>query len=81
MFKSKRTGLGLTAVVILFLTAALGAGSYIKKTYTIETVYVEGNVHYSEDEIKAIVMDGFLGDNSLYLSLKYKDKGIEGFPL
>ncbi len=80
MFKSKRTGIGLAVVIVLLLMAALGAGSYIRKTYTIETVYVEGNVHYTEDEIKAIVMDGALGNNSLYLSLKYKDKGIEGIP-
>ncbi len=80
MFKSKRMGIGLVVVTVLLLTAVLGAGSYIKTTYSIKTVYVEGNVHYTEDEIKAIVMDGFLGDNSLYLSLKYKDKGIEGIP-
>ncbi len=79
MFKSKRVVFGLAGTV-LFLTFLLGAGGYIKKTYTIRTVYVEGNVHYTEDEIKAFVMDGFLGDNSLYLSLKYKDKGIEGIP-
>ena len=49
MFKSKRTGIGLAVVIVLLLMAALGAGSYIRKTYTIETVYVEGNVHYTED--------------------------------
>lgn len=79
MFKGKRW---IRAVLcIFFLMAALiGAGMYLKKIYTIRNVYVEGNIHYSEDEIKAIVMNGFLGDNSLYLSLKYKNKGIEGIP-
>lgn len=80
MFKSKRTVVGILAAAGLVLAVFLAVGSYIKKTYTIRTVYVEGNVHYTEDEIKAIVMDGFLGDNSLYLSLKYKNKGIEGIP-
>lgn len=79
MFRSKRTVVVLLAAG-LFLGGLLAVGGYLKKTYTIRTVYVEGNVHYTEEEIKAIVMDGFLGDNSLYLSLKYKNKGIEGIP-
>ncbi len=73
----------LKIVIILIALAAavlFGAGYYIVKTYTVSTVYVEGNVHYTEDEIKAIVMDGALGNNSLYLSLKYKNRGIEGVP-
>lgn len=79
MYKRKKAGIILLALVIL-AAAALGVCAYIKTTYTVKTVYVEGNVHYSEDEIKAIVMDGILGDNSLYLSLKYRNKGIEGVP-
>lgn len=80
MFKGKRMRIGLLAAIVLLLTAVLGVCSYVRKIYTIKTVYVEGNVHYTEEEIKTIVMGGFLGDNSLYLSLKYKDKGIEGIP-
>ena len=67
-------------VIVLLLAAALGAGYYITSTYTVNTVYVEGNVHYTEDEIKTIVMDGPFGNNSLYLSAKYKNKGIKGVP-
>ena len=48
--------------------------------YAIENIYVEGNVHYSEEEIKEIVMDSPLSNNSLYLSLKYKNKGVENIP-
>lgn len=79
MFKSKSTRVGIL-MAVLFAAALLGAGFYIRNAYTIQTVYVEGNVHYTEEEIKSIVMDGFLGNNSLYLSLKYKNKGIEGIP-
>ena len=78
MFRKSRVSICIL-LAILFLAAA-GAAGYVKKTYTIQTVYVEGNVHYTEEEIKAIVMKGPLGDNSLYLSLKYKNKGIEGIP-
>jgi len=78
VYKSKRVGICI--FVIVFLAVLLGVGSYIKTTYTVRTVYVEGNVHYTEDEIKAIVMDGMLGDNSLYLSFKYRNRDIEGIP-
>ena len=79
MFKSKRIRIGILFMVLLVAVLG-GAGLYILNFYTIRTVYVEGNVHYSEEEIKSIVMDGFLGGNSLYLSMKYKRKGIEGIP-
>ena len=65
--------LGVSAVV-------LGTGYYILSTYTIKNVYVEGNIHYTQEEIQNIVMDGPLGNNSLYLSLKYQKRGIEDIP-
>ena len=66
----KKKGTGICILIILLLAAGLLAVGYVRIRYTIQTVYVEGNVHYTEDEIKAIVMDGFLGDNSLYLDRK-----------
>lgn len=79
MYKRKKFGVILLVIAVLAVIL-LGGGYYIKTTYTVSTVYVEGNVHYTGDEIKDIVMSGFLGDNSLYLSLKYRNKGIEGVP-
>lgn len=71
----------ITMVLLLFLVIGLFAGYYyIIKNYTVTTVYVEGNVHYSNEEIMDMVMDGYYGDNSLFLSFKYKDKSIEGVP-
>ena len=80
MYKSRRKISIIIVVCTVFLVALLGGLFYIKEYYTIQTVYVEGNVHYTEEEIKAIVMEGPLGDNSLYLSMKYKNRGIEGVP-
>ena len=62
------------------LVLLLGAGAYIKGAYTVRTVYVEGAIHYTEDEVKSLVMKGPLGDNSLYLSFRYKNRGLEGIP-
>lgn len=67
--------------MILFLVIALGAAySYIITNYTVTTVYVEGNVHYTNEEIIDMVMEGHYGNNSLLLSLKYKNKSIVGVP-
>ncbi len=80
MYRSrKRTGIKIL-VVLVIVAGFLGGIYYVLNTYTVKTVYVEGNVHYTEDEIKAIVMDGPLGDNSLYLSMKYENKGVENIP-
>ncbi|MDE6516993.1 MAG: FtsQ-type POTRA domain-containing protein [Acetatifactor sp.] len=69
-------------LLTLFCVSAmvLGVGYYLRSTYTIKNVYVEGNIHYTQEEIQEIVMEGPLGNNSLYLSLKYKKKGIENIP-
>lgn len=74
-----KLGIGI-GIIALLLALALGVGYYVISTYTVTTVYVEGNVHYTEDEIKEIVMEGPLGNNSLYLTLKYKNRGIQGIP-
>lgn len=63
-------------LVVLVLVILL----YTKEHYTVTTVYVDGNIHYTNEEIKDAVMQGFLGNNSLFLSLKYADKGITDMP-
>ncbi|MDE6619708.1 MAG: cell division protein FtsQ/DivIB [Lachnospiraceae bacterium] len=68
-------------IIALGIINVLLMGLYFVLThYAVKTVQVDGNKHYSAGEIKAMVMTGFFGDNSLYLSLKYKNKGIEGVP-
>lgn len=79
MFRGRRVGM-VIGISLVLIAALAGAGYYIRTTYTIRNVYVEGNVHYTEEEIRAIVMDGPLGDNSLYLSMKYKNRGIKDVP-
>ncbi len=80
MYKSRNRIMIIIVVTAVLLAVLAGGALYIREKYTVRTVYVEGNVHYTEDEIKAIVMDGPLGDNSLYLSMKYENRGIEGIP-
>lgn len=63
-----------------FLAVLVAVYSYIITNYTVTTVYVEGNIHYTNEEIISMVMEGRYGNNSLLLSLKYKDKSIVGVP-
>lgn len=69
-------------VAVLFTLALIAGGVclYIINTYTINTVYVEGNVHYSNEQIKNMVMKGKLSNNSLYLSFAYKNREMEAVP-
>ena len=70
-------GLG---VVCLLVAAIMITVLCLLEIYKVKTVYVNGNVHYTSNEIKDMVMVGKLGDNSIYLSLKYKNKTIEDVP-
>lgn len=80
MVKSKKR-IWIRLILLLIFAALIGGGIYYLLThYKIKNVYVEGNLHYTDEEIKAMIMDQKLGDNSLYLSLKYKNKGIENIP-
>lgn len=77
--KSKRMVI-LSVTLLLLLFVLVGGYVYIIQNYTVTTVYVEGNVHYTNEEIIEMVMGGGLGNNSLFLSMKYKDKGMEDIP-
>ena len=77
--KSKRT-LILLSMLAFFLLILTGIYIYIINNYTVTTVHVEGNIHYTNEEIMEMVMGGRYGNNSLFLSLKYRDKGIDDVP-
>ena len=48
--------------------------------FRVQNVSVEGNVHYTSEEIEAMVLTDRLSYNSLYLSLKYRNKEIRDIP-
>ncbi|MBE5867576.1 MAG: cell division protein FtsQ [Lachnospiraceae bacterium] len=69
-------------VVLLLIASLLGGIYYLLTHYKIkeEKVYVDGNLHYTKQEIMDFVMEGPFGDNSLYLSFRYKNKSITDIP-
>lgn len=81
VYKSRHLGLKIgIAAASLLLIAVLGAFYYIEANYTVNTVYVEGNVHYTDEEIADRIMTGRLGHNSIYLNFKYHDQEIVDIP-
>jgi cell division protein FtsQ len=70
----------IVCIVLAIVFAGVLAVKLISDKYTVTNVYVTGNTHYTNEEIMQMVMDGKLGHNSLYLSLKYRNKSIENIP-
>ncbi len=79
-FKNHKTIFIIGGAVTLFICILLVALRLLLTDYKVTTVYVEGNEHYSNEEIMNMVMSGPFGDNSLFLSLKYRNKSIEDVP-
>ncbi len=67
----------VTVAAVLVLAAVM---TYVLKYCKVTAVMVDGNIHYSNDEITAMVMDGHFGDNTIYLYLKYRDREITDVP-
>lgn len=79
-FKRHKSLFIIGFMLFALLIALIAGYVYVIRNYTVTTVYVEGNVHYTNEEIMDMVMEGRYGDNSLFLSIKYEDKSIEGVP-
>lgn len=78
---SKLIKFQIVATVILFIIfVVLSVIYYLLVNYKVLNVYVEGNQHYTAEEIKQIVETGRYGDNSIFLSMKYRDKSVTGIP-
>lgn len=75
----KRKGIKLL-IFLSVIAVMLGAFYFFLQKYTVKNVYVEGNVHYTKEEIEDMVMEGPLATNSVYLSLKYKNTAITDIP-
>lgn len=75
--RSKKTGWIILIVIIALLLLSVFV---LKEVFTVTSVIVEGNEHYTEDEIKKFVITDGLNRNSLYLYIKYKYFDTEEIP-
>lgn len=60
----------ILAIIIVFFTFRVDS----------DEVVVEGNIHYTEEEIKQWVLDDFISQNTVLASLFKGDKNIEDIP-
>lgn len=70
----------MLAVLAGMIILLFGGYEYIVHTYTIKTVYVEGNSHYTDKQIVDRVLKGRWGHNSIYLNFRYHHKEIANIP-
>lgn len=80
MIRQYRSLIIIGGILTALVLGLWGGFSYIIKKYTIKEIIVDGNIHYTNAEIIDFVMTGKYDNNSLLLSLRYKDKSIEGIP-
>lgn len=76
-FKKNMIRLIVVLIIIIIICVAI---IVVREKFTVSTVDVDGNDHYSVSEIKDLVMEGPYGDNSIYLYLKYHNKSIDDIP-
>lgn len=81
VYRNRHLGLkiGVASFAVFFLVI-LGVIYYIVTTYTVNTVYVEGNIHYTDEEIAERIMTGRFGHNSIYLNFRYRNQEVEDIP-
>ena len=77
--KTKRITILLVVLLCIF-GILIAAYIYILNNYTITTVHVDGNIHYTDEEIIDMVMGEAYANNSIFLSLKYRNRGIDNIP-
>ncbi|MBQ7971831.1 MAG: cell division protein FtsQ [Lachnospiraceae bacterium] len=70
-----RAGIVSGCVLLVFLLLVI-----FLLSFKVTTVQVNGNVHYTSAQIEEMVLGENTFKNSLYLSMKYKNKGMEDIP-
>lgn len=70
----------LSVIFGVLLVIIIAGYIYIMDNYTITTVFVDGNTHYTDAEVIDMVMNGKYDHNSILLSLKYRDRNIADIP-
>lgn len=68
---------GLVIMVLLLIS---GGVIWFLNAFRITSVVVEGNIHYSTDQITEMVMNSDFSNNSVFLSMQYHNKSITDVP-
>ncbi|MCQ2518100.1 MAG: cell division protein FtsQ [Lachnospiraceae bacterium] len=71
--------LRLLVVALCVILVGIAVSLFIS-AYRIDSVRVEGSTHYSTEEIKQMVFTDKFSENSVILSMKYRNKSITDIP-
>ncbi len=75
------SGLIIKCVLIATILFMLAGGVFwFINAFRITSVVVEGNIHYSTDQITEMVMSSDFSNNSVFLSMQYHNKSITDVP-
>ena len=78
--RTNRKAVIILFVMIFLIMLATTLAVVLKYRFSIDTVTVTGNEHYTDQEIIDLVMKGKYGHNSVYLYLKYHNREVESIP-
>ncbi|MCR5419899.1 MAG: cell division protein FtsQ/DivIB [Lachnospiraceae bacterium] len=76
----KKSGLRSLIIFLVLLIIVCAGILIIKLKFTITSVDITGNEHYSAEEIEEYVMNGKYGHNSIYLYIKCRFFGVDEVP-
>ncbi|MCR5255161.1 MAG: cell division protein FtsQ [Acetatifactor sp.] len=79
MKKKRKIKIRLMITLGLILVLICGLWFFVEY-YTVKNVEVNGNLHYTDAEIENMVTEGMLGHNTVFLSLKYKNREVKDIP-
>lgn len=68
--------MAIVLVVVALFAAIIG----ILYIYTIDEVRVDGNIHYTDEEIEEMIINNVLCTNSIYLSFRYQNEKTTDIP-
>lgn len=67
-------------IVVLILSGIAAFLIWFDVYYKVRYVTVEGSTHYTDQEIEQYVTEGFMGDNSVVLSWRYRHQELRDVP-
>ncbi|MGN1024567.1 MAG: cell division protein FtsQ/DivIB [Lachnospiraceae bacterium] len=75
---ARKRRIRITVLTVVLVIAALLL--FLYEYYKVRNVTVEGSTRYTDEEIVGYVCKGFLGDNSLALSIRYRNREMPQIP-
>ena len=76
-FNRKKFILWAIVIAVVLVAAAFGI---VVTQFSVTDVRVEGNEHYTDKQIKDMILPEGMLNNSLYLAVKYRNKEIKDIP-